>query len=301
MDSRNVQTCEWCHRQLATGGPGAGAAAPAAPKGMDLTQPVGAYQPVDLTQPVGVARPMDLTQPIPHGLDMTQPVPAFRTSLTGEVIPVETAAPPIPGYAPPAYGQPPLPTHAVVRPASVMPEHLRGLPGGAIGTEMVRQHLDSVQVTPLDKWEKALAIMLPVLLVSVWVVHLVPASLPWVVLLELFVVAMALGGTAAIGSYDDAFMDVGVVLIVAFFFGPAVALFVYGIVATIKQEGNGAIVALLSSHLLVRFIVVLAFPMNASAFTLMPALMMFNVIGMLAICATFGGWMLSSFFRPLNE
>jgi hypothetical protein len=320
MDTRNPQVCEWCHKQLAAGtySPTPTGVAP-----RDLTQPMSqAPGAMDLTQPMGhTPGAMDLTQPIPQGMDLTQPVPQhqFRTTLTGEAVPiapapVSTVHPPQgypqgygqPGHAQPAYAPPPLqhpgmPTHAVVRPPSVLPRTYAGLPSQAIGTDLARGTAGTYMPSLGERWEKCLAISLPILLLSVWVVHLNPSWLPWIVLADLFFIAMAMGGTASIGSYDDAYLDVGAALMVSFFFGPTVGLVVYLIVGAIKQEFNGAIIALLLSHILVRFIVLLAFPMKASAFTVMPALLMFNVLGIMSICMTFGGWILSSFFRPLNE
>ena len=292
METRNPYVCEWCKRQLTTGAPA----------------------PVQQ----GV-QPMDLTQPISPGMEPTQavPQPQFRTALTGEAVPIAPAGQPAypQPYAQQPYAQQPYAQQpyqqtyqqpypqAVVpgRPPSVMPAHMAGLPGQAVGVELARSYTDQFRSSPLEKWEKCLAIVLPILLISVWIVHLSSASLPWVVITDFFFVAMAMGGTAAIGSYDDAYMDVGVVLVVSFLFGPATALVIYGIVSTIKQEGNGAIFALLTSHLLIRFVILLAFPANSSFLGLIPALLIFNVFSILAVCATFGGWILSSFFRPLNE
>lgn len=289
MESRNPHVCEWCKRQLTPGGQ------PPPPPGM---------------------QPMDLTQPIPPGMDMTQPVPQhqFRTALTGEVVPVAPApmAAPPPGYAPPGYPQPqpgyqqgypqgyqqPPPPG---RPPSVVPPHMVGLPHQAMGPELVKSYAGSYLPSPSERWEKCLAISLPILLASVWIVHLSPASLPWVVLFDLFAVALAMGGTAAIGSFDDAYMDVSAVLLVSFFFGPASGLAAYLIVGAMKQEFNGAVIALLVSHMVIRLLVLLAFPVQSGMFGILPGLMMMNIVGLLAVCATFGGWILSSFFRPLNE
>jgi hypothetical protein len=270
-----------------------------APAPMDLTQPVGApaAAPLNFAQPAPPA-PLDMTQPMPPGLNMTRPVPQpqFRTSLTGEVIAVEPAAPPAPGF-----GQPGMPTHAVVRPGHPLPPHLAGLPGKAIGVELAKSTAGSY-LTPMgQRWEKAFAISFPILLISVWIVHLKPTMLPWISLADFFFVAMALGGTAAINSYDDEYLDVGAALMISILFGPTVGLVGYVIVGALKQDFNIAIIALLASHILIRIVLLAAFPMNAGVFTVLPTLMVFTGVGLMSICLTFGGWMLSSFFRPLNE
>ncbi len=68
--------------------------------------------------------------------------------------------------------------------------------------------------------------------------------------------------------------------------GPGVGLGVCFVGGLIKQEWNAAIILLLIGHLLVRFVLALAFATSAS---------------FVAVVCSFGGWMMSSFFRPLNR
>ncbi len=266
MDSKNTHSCEWCHKPMVGGRQGS--------------------QPLDQTQAVA------------------PPVIQRRMSLTGEE--VEVAVPP-PSYAPPQAYQPPT-QNGAGRPPSVVPpgySAVRNLPSGAINPELMRMgttnDMGAVQNSPMAKWDKCLAMCLPVMLISIWIIHKSPANLPWITLGEMFLVALFMGASAAIPSYDDAFLDVGIFLVVCFFFGPLIALVVYGIVGAIKQEFNVAILSLLLGHLIVRFLNIYVALSVQDSITGMISAGVLGFVGMFAVCATFAGWILSSFFRPINE
>jgi hypothetical protein len=280
MDSRNNSVCEWCKKPLQ----GGGGLAPTA-------------QPLDQTQPVSA------------------PVASqVRVSLTGEVYEAPPQAPPAappgayapPQYAPPQYAPPPGPMRpgAVAdRPPSIMSPTAvaRTLPPGAVSAQVMDAYERYGQATLGEKWEKCLAIVLPLLLASAWLIHKVPTTYLWVALADLFLVGLAMGATGAIGSYDDAFLDCSVVLIVCFFFGPIIGLTVYLIVGAIKQECNAALVFLILGLIVTQFVTRIAAATVENAFSSLLFVGLMNFIGFFALCATFGGWMLSSFFRPLNE
>lgn len=279
MDSRTTNVCEWCHKSLAGGQAGSTA------------RPLSGHS---------AAAPLDLTQPIPAPLDQTQPIPPtaagvgaagnVRMSLTGEVVEVAPPAPsvlrPTPGMAAPPHGHH---TQAVVH----------GLPPGAVSPALMRP--SAPRATAGEKWEKCLAIIMPFLLASVVLLHFVPTAFAYIALVDLFVAGLAMGATGAIDSYDDAYLDCGVVLLVCAFFGPLIALGVYLIVGLMKQEWNASILWLLFGHLMVRLILIVSFASEADTITLLPQMMMLSFMGFLTVCASFAGWILSSFFRPLNE
>src|SRR5579872_2917426 len=168
MDSRNPSVCEWCKKPLA------GGQAPAQPASLNLTQPIP---------------PLDLTQPVPP--------PAagqVRVALTGEVVEVPPAAPPSAGPYP-APGAP-APLYGGRSPSS-MPAHTatHSLPTGAISPHLLQTEMRTAQATPGEKWEKCLAIVMPLLLASVILVHFVPNAFSWVTLADVFFVGVAMGAT----------------------------------------------------------------------------------------------------------
>ncbi len=323
MNSLDANVCEWCKQPIAGGQtPAAQPAAqpvpqhavqcPAAapPTPLELTQPVA--PPLYLTQPV--APSLDLTQPVAPSLDLTQPVSHggnVRMSLTGEIVEV---APPanrsVPGtYTPPGGPMPPLPNVPPTSNRAVV----RELPPGAINPHMVQASLQQDVVTLGEKWEKCLAMLLPLLLLAVLGVHFVPTAYLWIELGALFISALVMGASGAISSYDEAFAECTGVLVISFFFGPLVGFAGYFLVGLIRQEMTAAINFLLLVHIAARFMFILSagtlqgvslYGPDGDWAMLLPHLSLFSASGFISffvICSTFSGWMMSSFFRQVNE
>jgi hypothetical protein len=239
-------------------------------------------------------------------LDLTQPVPTVqvqqRVSLTGEVIEVPVA---VPAHA----GPPPLPGHAPhgvpatgARPPSVRSPTavVSGLPTGAVSPQLMRE-AHRPEVSLAERWEKFLALALPLLVGMVWLIHLQPGAIVWALLAGLFGVGLFMGATGAISSYDDAFLDCTIVLLLCYFVGPVFGLAAYLVVGLVKQEVNGSMVALLIGHLATRMLGHWAAESVELSVGEAIAVGFANFLGFFYICATFAGWMLSSFFRPINE
>jgi hypothetical protein len=264
MDSRTAGTCEWCRKPLG------GNAATAGPSPLDLTQPVPAVQ------------------------------VQTRVALTGEVIEVPVG--------PPATSMPPPVVHAQVgapaglanRSPSVLPPTVAGLPHAAVSARMLSESRQP-SVSAGERWERFLALALPLLLGAAWLIHLVPSSFIWVLLISLFAVGLLMGATRAIGSYDDAFLDCSVVLMACYFLGPVIGTAVYLVVGAIKQEVNGSMLALLAGHIVTRLLGHMALANVELSIGDAVSIGIANFLGFFYICASFAGWMLSSFFRPLNE
>ena len=93
-------------------------------------------------------------------------------------------------------------------------------------------------------------------------------------------------------------------LLIGFLFALAILVpvyLVYFIIGLVKQDFNAAMLFLLLGHIVTRLVLTLAFATSGDSLSLIPQLMLMNVAGFLAICSTFAGWILSSFFRPMNE
>ena len=119
--------------------------------------------------------------------------------------------------------------------------------------------------------------------------------------MDLFVLALAMGATGAVPSYDDSHFDVAIMLVVTFLFGPVIALVVYLITAAIKQECNGAVVGLLGLQILVFQGMAMVFASNAESMKHIGAFMLFGFMQFFAVFVGFVGWLLSSFLRPVGE
>jgi hypothetical protein len=138
---------------------------------------------------------------------------------------------------------------------------------------------------------------------------------------DLFVLSLILGATGAVPGYDDAVADVtlmlGIMFVVRIFLrfpflgpygmvfgsilGPALALAVYAVVGLIRQEWNTAIIGLFLVNLVVDGSLTYAMLTNGSKDT--GTLLMFGMANWLKFFGTFlgmGGWILSSFFRPVE-
>jgi hypothetical protein len=263
MDSRTVDACEWCHKPL-TG-----------------------------------AQSLDRTVAMPPGsqptLQMQTPT-VKRVALTGEVIETTQALPtmPPPGAYPPPSSGPPY----AGMPASSLGS---ALPSAAYSPHAIQQQFQEMNEVPLgEKWEKLLAIALPILACSMLLVHFAPGALWLVAYSDLFFIGLAMGVTGAIPSFDDAILDCSVVLIVAMFFGPLIALGGALFVGLVKQEVNPAILALLGLNLLVKLLLGYAFASTADTISMLAMWGLFNWFGFVGVCISFFGWMCSSFFRRLD-
>ena len=149
--------------------------------------------------------------------------------------------------------------------------------------------------------EKCMAFVLPLLAVSMAVCHSAPEALPYLSLLDLFVVSALLPLSGVVGFFEEEYADVGAVLTMCYLFGPAIALGSYLILAAFRQEINAAIPALLGAHFAVRALLSTAINGIAGGISLMTVAEYGIFLQLFAVGMTFGGWFLSSFFRPLNR
>ncbi len=155
--------------------------------------------------------------------------------------------------------------------------------------------------------------LLPLLLFAVLGVHFIPAAYLWIELGALFISALVMGASGAISSYDEAFAECTDVLVISFFFGPLVGFAGYLLLGLIRQEMTAAINFLLLVHVAARFMFILSagtlqgvslYSPDGDWAMLLPHLNLFSAPGFISffiICSTFAGWMMSSFFRPVNE
>ena len=267
--SNRTDYCEWCKRPH--GRPGQTPTGAMPPSGVQPTQPV----------PPG-AQP---TVQLPQGAQPTvqMPGPTRRVALTGEVVEGPPPAPPMPTQMmpPQGYSSAPLPAHAY-SPAAI--------------------ELQFDQVSPAgERWEKALAFCFSLVALSMLLIHFAPNAIMGVAYADMFLLMLALGATRAIPFFEEAMLDCGIMLAVSFLFGPIIALVLYLIVCAIKQECNGAIVALLIVSIVLPQL--LAIPVRSSANSSNPFLLLslFGWLSFFAVCVGFLGWLCASFFRPLNE
>jgi hypothetical protein len=343
-DSKKSDFCSNCMRPFTPSDIAAAQNAPPAavafvPPGNLYTSPPAAPMPVapgafnppgglmppsgHLSSPLGASQPPGA--PLPNYLQPTLSVPAqpspmapARVSLTGEVI-EENITQPISPYMPPSLNvtqpvSPPMPGMHPTTPPPPPPVH-RSIHGSrvamasqlgpaAVSAEMIQSAL-AKEDTPLgERWEKSLAIIAPIMALSMLLVHFVPSTYIYAALFDFFVVGLALGATRAIDSFDDAFMDCTAVLMVSYICGPVAGIGAYVLVSLIKQEWNAAVICVLLGHIAVRAIFVISFPDNVPWFSILPYFTLISVMGIISFTGTalsFGGWMMSNFFRPMNE
>ncbi len=278
--SSRTDYCEWCRRPH--GQPGQHPTGAMPPSGVQPIQalPYGA-QPTQAL-PYG---PQPTTQ-MPPGAQPTvqMPGPTRRVALTGEVVEGPPPAPPMPTQMLPSQGY-----------GGSVP-----LPARAYSAQAPLLLFDDVDPTG-ERWEKALAFCFSLVAFSMLLIHFAPGAILWVAYADMFLLMMALGATRAIPFFEDAMVDCGIMLVVSFFFGPIAGLIVYLIVGAIKQECNGAIVALLIVSIVLPQL--LAISLRSSADSISPFLLLglFSMLSFLAIFVGFLGWLCASFFRPLNE
>jgi hypothetical protein len=230
-----------------------------------------------------------------------QPQTVRRVSLTGEVVETTQAMQPqqMQGALPiqPGYGstQPAAPFAGLA--ARTGPT----LPAGAYSPAAMMERAAAEGPPVGERFEKALAIGLPILALSMLAVHFAPSAMLGVVFGNLLVLPMILGATGAIPRYEDAILDCSVVLVVAILFGPLVALGAYLLTAMVKQECNGAIVALLGLNVVIKGFFGIAFAPAVDTLSLAAMWGLLNWTSFFGVCLSFLGWLLSSFFRPIND
>jgi hypothetical protein len=239
-----------------------------------------------------------------------QPAPTARiqrTTLSGEVIEVPSVMEAAQQTGPGMFaGQNPNAT-TVMTPggtyagAPYAAMNAAGASYGAMAPQMLRDQAGMPQASAGEKWELFLAIAAPILLLSAWLVHIKPQAISWIGFVDLFVLALTMGATGAVPSYDDSYFDVTIMLVVTFLFGPIIALVVYLITAAIKQECNGAVVGLLALQILVFQGMAMAFASNTEAMKHVGAFMLFGIMQFFAVFVGFIGWLLSSLLRPVGE
>ena len=249
--------------------------------------------------------------PIPNTQHPTPTTRIQRTTLTGEIIEVETTTPhPAPSGSPGMFGANGLPhaqqpTPNTQHPPTVSPYaamNVAGVPYSAMAPSMLREQGSGMSHIPTaEKWELFLAIAAPILLISAWLVHIAPHLIMWVGFVDLFVLSLAMGATGAVPSYDDSYVDVGVMLVVTFLFGPILALGAYLLLSLIRQECNTAIAGLLILQIVVFQGMALAFASNTQAYKNVGFFMVFGIMQFVSIFVAFLGWLLSSFLRPVGE
>lgn len=243
------------------------------------------------------AKPMDKTIAMPPGSQPTLQMPPQtqkRVALTGEVIETTQAMPPMPppGAYPPVQPAPPYRGRPV--PASA------GMPASAYSPQAIQEQFREMDISPGEKWEKFLAIALPLLALSMLLVHFAPGALWPAAFFDLFFIGLAMGVTGAVPAFEDAFVDCAVMLMVAMFFGPLIALGACLVVGLVKQEVNPAMVGLLVLNLLVKFLLGFAFATSADTVSMLAMWGLFNWFSFVGVCVSFFGWLCCSFFRRLD-
>jgi len=343
MESRTPQLCEWCRKPLADspqsapalGGPpqpplGGGTLPPlpsplngpyvagraAAPLNAAEPPPLGTpYVPPPI-MPIGPppsARPLNA-----QGSDQTQQISASdipsaaqqqgaarRVALTGEVVDDPGAAEPtLIGSVPPTSSL--SGTTVMGTPPPVLTPY--GLPVAAMTPQILRDQ-DRL-LKPVRSWgesfELFLALAMPILLASLYLVHAAPSALMWVSIGDTVLLSLLMGATGAIPAFDDAYTDVAIILIVTFLLGPLVALIVHLVVGAMKQEWNGAVVGLLGLNLLIsyglRIAVFTSGTLTIQSFLMLGVVnsLIFAILNLVNVFFAFGAWMISGFFRPFE-
>jgi hypothetical protein len=175
------------------------------------------------------------------------------------------------------------------------------LPAGAYSPAAIRDQLGDQGLSLGERWEKGLAIAMPIVAISMLIIHFAPGALLGMVFGNLLILPMVLGATGAIPRYEDAIVDCSVMLVVAVLLGPAVALGVYLLTAMVKQECNGAIVAILLINIFLKGLFAVAFAPVVDTVSLAVMFGFLNMMSFFGVCVSFLGWLLSSFFRGIGE
>jgi hypothetical protein len=308
MESRTTRECEWCKKPLVAD---PAAAQPSGPTAQPLTgpPPVVPLLNNDVTQQMP---PLGATSPAP------QPTRVMRTTLTGETIEVTQA------MSPPQYPAPPG-AHSAANSVPTYPPAQAVVAGtrtsGAVRDRHgAQQEIHNASIG--ERFELFLAISLPILLGSVYLVHAMPGLLIYVMMGNLFLLSLVLGATGAIPGYDDAATEIrpvvvilGVLFVVFLFIGSpfsglngaylnlvwvGLALFVAAISGLFQQEWNTAVIGLLALDLVVDVCLTRATLAGGVKLPLMTYLAWGPLGRIFAAFLGMGGWILSNFLRPVE-
>ena len=237
-------------------------------------------------QPMNAAAPPPNAPqyPVPPQPGQTAPS-GKRVSLTGEVYDDLPAVPPAP---PPMY-------------ASRTGDYAPSLPSGAY-TPQAFMNMDSDDLPTFgERFEKFLAMGLPVLAVCVLIVRYVPTSFLLVVLAACLILTLMLSGTGIVPQLGEEGRECVIILLVAFLLGPLLALGVYGILCLLRQEGSGGIAAMLAVPVVVGQLLGQTFRSSADTGMVIALYSLFGFMAFLPVCAAFVGWLVGGMFRPIGE
>lgn len=174
------------------------------------------------------------------------------------------------------------------------------LPPGAFSAAAMNYQYRSEESYLGERWEKAMAFSLPLVALSLLIIHFAPGAFFMLAALNLFAIPIILCGTRAISSFDEAIVDTSAVLIVTMLIGPVITLIAYGLYCAVRQEGNGAIFSILLLNLIIRYLFALVFatPDTASLLTLFSV---FGLVPFMGVFLSFIGWLVGGLFRPVSD
>ena len=174
------------------------------------------------------------------------------------------------------------------------------LPPGAFSAAAMDYQYSSEETSLGERWEKAMAFSLPLVALSLLIIHFAPGSFFMLAALNLFAIPIILCGTRAISSFDEAIVDTSAVLIMTILIGPVITLIAYGLYCAVRQEGNGAIFSILLLNLVIRYLFALVFatPDTASLLTLFSV---FGLVPFMGVFLSFIGWLVGGLFRPVSD
>jgi hypothetical protein len=167
--------------------------------------------------------------------------------------------------------------------------------------------VEAIQIEPLGiRIERYLGVMLLLLAVGQFAAHAYPQQWIWVLYPSILASGLLLGVFRVIGYYDDEYSDVLILLAISAFIGPLYATVAYLLIGLIRQSVNVSMLVLMASFFVFRTFIggaahgfmdtlgyLTMFRVNIDPFVL--------VISLFPMACLFGGWMMASFWRPLNE
>ena len=229
-----------------------------------------------------------------------------RVSLSGDV--VEDEVEPTQAMHP---QQGPIPTLAMnpypgqnqtqpMNPMRPQPIPTGALPPGAYSAAVMQHQLREDEASPGERWEKSMAFCLPIVALSILMIHFVPGAFYWVAALNLFVIPLIMSALRAIPPYEEAILDCTIMLVVTFLVGPLIGLVVYAVVCAIKQEANVAIIAILVLNLLVKYLFAFAFSTTLDLGSMLTFGVLLSFMSFGGVLLSFVGWLMGGFFRPVS-
>ncbi len=274
MDSKPVDICEWCRKQIVS--------APSLPADAQPGSVPGTVR-KSRTALTGEVEYYDevISTPKYSVLPTHQPV-----SISDRTVQMDL-------------NQPQQTIQMNIQPTVVMNTRRTEI-ASAEGVPVVQKRLLG-DISLAERWEKYLALTFPVMVLSLIWVHFAPNAYLVVTCIDLFVLGMFMGIFRAVPTFDDDYTDVTVVLIVCVMFGPMLALMGYGILCLIRQDSNPAVFALFLLYYFVSISIGLAFQSSINSLSLIVGFGMFHLLGFLVVFLCFAGWLCSSFFIPLDE